>query len=165
MSDCNWFALQVRPSAEQTVTTQLTYKGYDVFLPTYRTRRVWSDRIKVVDLPLFPSYVFCRFNPADRSTPVVATPGVLKIVGFGSTPAAIDDQEISAIQQIATSRLSAGPWPFLGAGTRVRIQSGPLAGIDGCVVELKSETQLVVSISLLQRSIAVGIDPAWVRAV
>ena len=165
MSQCGWFALQVRSSTESLVATCLTHKGYEVFLPTYRTRRAWSDRIKVVDRPLFPSYVFCRFQPAIRAAPVVTTPGVIRIVGCGSSPARIDDAEIDAVRHIATSRLSSGPWPFLSAGARVRIHSGPLAGIDGIVIDLKSEKRLVVSVSLLQRSISVAIDTAWVLPI
>lgn len=165
MPDSKWFALSVRPNREHSVAKHLEAKEYETFAPMYRSRRVWSDRVKFIELPLFPTYVFCRFNPAVRTAPVVTTPGVLRILGYGSTPAPVADSEILAIQRIVASKLPTGPWPYLCAGTPVRIDAGPLAGLEGIVVLLKSELRLVVSVSLLQRSVAVEIDPAWAKVV
>ena len=161
----NWFALNVRSRQEQQVANCLSFKGYEVFVPVYRGRRRWSDRVKAVDLPLFPGYVFCLFDMANRSAPVITTPGVIRILGIGPLPQPVDPEEIKTIRQVVASRLPTGPWPYLHEGSRVTVRRGPLAGVDGLIVRLKSQSQLVVSITLLGRSMAVEVDPAWVTMV
>lgn len=163
--DDKWFALSVRPRGEKAVRTHLLNKGYRVFLPVYETRRAWSDRTKIIELPLFSGYLFCRFNPALRSAPVVTTPGVLRIVGNGAVPEPLHESEITAIQRIVESRLPSGPWPYLCDGARVQILAGPLSGMEGTVVELKSGLRVIVTVSLLQRSVAVEVNPGWVKAL
>jgi len=159
-----WFALQVRTRHEAGVADQLSGQGYDRFLPLYKVRKRWSDRIKEVDAPLFPGYLFCRFNPHDR-LPILKTPGVIQIVGFQSGPAAVDESEIRSIQSLVAAGVPHQPWPFLAAGDRVRIESGPLLGLEGILTEVRSSYRLVLSVTLLQRSVAVEIDSASVTAV
>jgi transcription antitermination factor NusG len=159
-----WFALQVRTRHEAGVADQLSGQGYDRFLPLYKLRKRWSDRIKEVDAPLFPGYLFCRFNPHDR-LPILKTPGVIQIVGFQSGPAAVDESEIRSIQSLVAAGVPHQPWPFLAAGDRVRIESGPLLGLEGILTEVRSSYRLVLSVTLLQRSVAVEIDSASVTAV
>jgi transcription antitermination factor NusG len=158
----NWFAISIRPRCENSVMKCLSAKGYCVFLPSYHKRQAYSDRVRVLEVPLFPGYLFCRFNPAVRTAWVVTTPGILKILSDGSKPIPVDVAEIDAIQRIVASRQASGPWPYLCVGTRVQIRAGPLLGLKGIVVNLKSESRLIVSVSLLQRSIAVQVDPGWV---
>ena len=155
-----WYALRLKSQHEQSVANCLSYKGYEVFVPSYRTKRRWSDRVIVRDTPLFPGYAFCRLDLAPRTAPVVTTPGVIRILGVGSMPQPVDTAEITAIQTIVASRLPIGPWPYLRQGTRVRISRGPLAGVEGLVDSVKPE-RLVVSITLLSRSMVVQVDPAW----
>jgi Transcription antiterminator len=152
-----WFAIRVKSNFESVAASGLRGRGLEEFLPQYRVRRRWSDRVRTLDLPLFPGYVFCRFDPQDR-LPVLTTPGVLHVVGFANQPAPIDDNEIAAIQNLVKSGLPAEPWPFLRVGQRVRVSSGPLTGTEGIVVQLKQKCRLIVSVSLLQRSVAVEID-------
>lgn len=159
-----WFALQVRARFEQGVADHLDGKGFELFLPLYKCRKRWSDRIKEVDAPLFPGYLFCRFNPQDR-LPILKTPGVIQIVGTNRTPVAVDEQEIHAIQKMVASGMPNQPWPFLAAGDRVRIESGPLSGLEGILVEFKGNHRLVLSVTLLQRSVAVEIDSAFVASL
>src|SRR5271156_3942302 len=159
-----WFALQVRTRHEAGVADQLSGQGYDRFLPLYKVRKRWSDRIKEVDAPLFPGYLFCRFNPHDR-LPILKTPGVIQIVGFQSGPAAVDESEIRSIQSLVAAGVPHQPWPFLAAGDRVRIESGPLLGLEGILTEVRSSYRFVLSVTLLQRSVAVEIDSASVTAV
>jgi len=156
-----WYALQVRPRYERIVASALVTKGFEGFLPIYRNKSRWTDRIKEIELPLFPGYVFCRFE-ANRRLPIVTTPGVLRIVGAGKALLAVDDAEIAALQSIVISRLQAEPWPYLCAGERVIIDRGALAGVEGIVIDAKDNARLVVSVSLLQRSVAVEIDESWV---
>jgi transcription antitermination factor NusG len=157
-----WFALRVKPRFEKTVSTIARSKGYDEFLPLYRSRRRWSDRIKAVDLPLFPGYVFCQLNP-DYRLPILTIPGALHFIGIGRTPTPIDDAEIAALQTAMQAGLWAEPCPFLDVGQRVRLEEGPLAGLEGLLVEVRKKQRLIVSVTLLKRSVAVEIERDWVR--
>lgn len=160
-SDFPWFALQVRARQEASVADQLKGQGYERFLPFYKMRKRWSDRIKEFDAPLFPGYLFCRFNPHDR-LPILKTPGVMQIVGFNNIPAAVDDSEILGIQRLVSSGIGHQPCPFLTVGDRVRISAGPLLGLEGLLIDIKGSHRLVLSVSLLQRSVAVEIDSAFI---
>jgi transcription antitermination factor NusG len=159
-----WFALQVRTRQEASVAQQLNGQGYEKFLPLYKLRKRWSDRIKEVNTPLFPGYLFCRFNPQDR-LPILKTPGVIQIVGFNNGPTAVDEAEIRSIQTLVTAGVPHQPWPFLAAGDRVRIESGPLLGLEGILIDVKRSHRLVLSVTLLQRSVAVEIDSALITAI
>jgi transcription antitermination factor NusG len=159
-----WFALQVRARYEQGVADQLDGKGYELFLPIHKCRKRWSDRVKEVEAPLFPGYLFCRLNPQDR-LPILKTPGVIQVVGSNRTPTVVDEQEIQAIQAMVASGIPNQPWPFLATGDRVRIESGPLSGLEGILIEFKGNHRLVLSVTLLQRSVAVEIDSAFVASL
>jgi transcription antitermination factor NusG len=161
-SELPWFALQVRTRHETAIASFLEAKGYEQFVPLYEIKKRWSDRVKVTAAPLFPGYLFCRFDPQYR-LPVLKTPGVIQIVGYNRIPAPIDENEIHAIQTLIASGLPTQPWPFLAVGDRVRIESGSLRGLDGIVVKLKENHRLVVSVTLLRRSVAVEIDSALVE--
>lgn len=139
-------------------------KGYEYFLPMCKGRRRWSDRIKEVQSPLFPGYLFCRFNPQNR-LPILKTPGVNQIVGYNRTPVAVDEEEINAIRTLVASGLPNYPHPFLELGNRVRIEAGALRGLEGILLEVKGKRRLVLSITLLQRSVAVEIDSEAVTLV
>lgn len=160
-----WYALQIQSRLGSIASTVLRGKGYDEFLPVYRSRRRWSDRVKTIDLPLFPGYLFCRFNPQDRLLPVLTTPGVIGIVGAGKTPIAVAEEEIEAVRRVLQSGLAAQPWPYLSVGSRIYIEAGPLAGLEGIVTNGDKLYRLVVSVTLLQRSVAVEIDRDWARPV
>jgi transcription antitermination factor NusG len=159
---CNWYALRVRSRHESTVATHLQARGYESFLPLYKCRRRWSDRFKEIDLPLFAGYVFCRFNLQNR-LPVLAIPGVVHVVGVGRSPVPIDATEIVAIQTAVKSGLSREPWPFLELGDRVKIAHGPLCGVEGILFGFRGNQRLVLSVTLLQRSVAVQVDASWVQ--
>jgi transcription antitermination factor NusG len=158
----SWYAIRVRSRFEQAVSTALRGKGYEDYLPVYRSRRRWSDRSKDLELPLFPGYLFCRFDVQVR-LPILTTPGVISIVGTGRAPVAICDQEIDAIQAVIRSGLHVQPWPQLVVGSRVVIEEGPLKGLEGVAMDVKKKYRLFVSVPLLQRSVSVEIDREWVR--
>jgi transcription antitermination factor NusG len=160
----SWFALQVRGRQEFNISENLGSNGYEWFLPLYKCSKRWSDRIKQVDSPLFPGYVFCRFNPLDR-LPILKIPGVIQIVGFNRQLVAVDEDEIRAIQALVASGIPNHPCPYLEVGDKVRIESGPLRGLEGLLVEFQGNHQLVLSVTLLQRSVAVKIDSASVSSV
>lgn len=157
-----WFALHVQVGREKHVAALLRNKGYFEFLPLYRARRRWSDRYKDVELALFPGYLFCRFDPL-RRLPILTTPGVRHIVGAGKLPLPVSEHEVEAVRRIVSSELSSLPWPFLDVGDMVRVEEGPLAGLEGLLIRIRNRHRLVVSVTLLQRSVAVEIDRAWVR--
>jgi transcription antitermination factor NusG len=157
-----WFALRVKSRAEKIVATMARHKGFEEFLPLYQIRRRWSDRFKVVELPLFPGYVFCRTNPELR-LPLLTIPGVLSFVGIGKVPVPIAEAEIDSIQRALGAGLLAEPYPFLEVGQRVRLAEGPLTGLEGFLVEVRKQHRILVSVSLLKRSVAVEIDRHWVR--
>jgi transcription antitermination factor NusG len=157
-----WFAIRVKSRCEKIVAAMAQNRGFEEFLPLYHCRHRWSDRVKSVELPLFPGYIFCRLNPEYRLS-LLTIPGVLHLVGIGKIPVPIDDAEIAALQSTVRSGLSAEPWSFLEVGQRVRLEDGPLVGLEGILVEAHQEQRLVVSVTLLQRSVAVAIERHWVR--
>jgi len=158
-----WFAIFTRVGREKHATMLLENSGFECFLPLSKSTRKWSDRLKEIELPLFPGYLFCRMNPNDR-LPVLMTPGVIQIAGTGNTPIPVEEHEIAAIQQVEKSGLSTMPWPYLKIGNIAKIEEGPLRGLSGIVIRIKSGLKLVLSVELLQRSIAVEIDRNWISA-
>jgi len=163
MDTTAWYAVQVVTSREARVRTMLTYKGYDVLLPLYKGLSKWSDRYKNTERALFPGYLFARFDPG-RRLPIIATPDVLQVVGFANRPVPIPEDEIIAVQALVRSHFQASPHPYLRTGGKVMITDGPLAGVFGILVRAKS-ARLVITIELLQRSVAVEVDVNSVRPV
>jgi transcription antitermination factor NusG len=155
--ELQWYALSVRPRFEKVVAEHLQGKGYEEYLPTYTIRKRWSDRMKQVEKPLFPGYIFCKFDVAKR-LPIVMIPGVISMVSFGGRATAVPDEEIKAVQSVVNSGLSYEPCSFLSVGQRVRIERGPLSGVEGLVVQVKNNWRFIISVHLLQRSVSVEID-------
>jgi transcription antitermination factor NusG len=156
-----WFALQTKPRSEKQVERLLTHKGYECCLPTYRQKRRWSDRVVEAELPLFPMYIFCRFNSSAIGKAIL-TPGVTRIVGFGGQPAEVEVEEIEALQLLAQSDLLREPWAYVPDGTLVQVETGPLAGARGIFCSGEDRQRLVISVTLLQRSVAVQLDESTV---
>jgi transcription termination/antitermination protein NusG len=152
-----WVALVVRPRAERRVQAGLSNAGLENFVPWYGVRRRWSDRIKVLERNLFPGYVFCQ-STFDERLVVMRQPGVEWVVSFNRTPALIPDREIAVLRSAIDSGLPLGPWPFLKAGQRVRIQHGVLAGIEGLLARDSAAWRVAVSVNALQRSVAIEVD-------
>jgi transcription antitermination factor NusG len=162
--DGRWCALYTRHQHEKTVASILSTKGLEVFLPTYRAVHAWKDRNKQLELPLFPSYLFIRYE-ADRRIQILSTPGVHMILTIGNLPAVIPNEEIAAIQRTVAGPLGLEPHPFLRCGDTVRIKSGPLAGLEGFVSRKKGVFRLVLSVEMLGRSAAVEIDGSLLERV
>ncbi|MGD0906502.1 MAG: UpxY family transcription antiterminator [Candidatus Acidiferrales bacterium] len=160
----NWYALQVRTRWEEPAAAQLRGKGFQTLLPTYTTKRRWSDRYKIVQAPLFPGYVFCSFDVHNR-LPVLITPGVISVVGRGKTPVPVDEAEMTAIRSMVRSGVQAQPWPYLEIGERVRIKDDVFDGMEGILINFKGKERVVISLTLLRRSVALEIDRAHILAV
>jgi transcription antitermination factor NusG len=159
-----WFAIRVRSRYETRVAADLKLKGYDEFLPMYDCVRRWADRAKTVEQPLFPGYLFCRFRVRER-LPILKTTNVITIAGSGKTPIAVGDDEIDALKSVIRSGLPAMPWEHVTVGSKVYIERGPLAGLEGIALNVEKKFRLIVSVPLLQRAVAVEIDRSWARPV
>jgi transcription antitermination factor NusG len=159
-----WFALQVRTRWESSAALLLSGKGYQTLLPTHKTKRFRNGRRTEVNAPLFPGYVFCQFDALKR-LPILVTPGVIAVVGRGRLPLPVDDHEIAAIQTVVASGYRADPWPYLEVGQKVRIESDVLMGLEGILINFKGNHRIVVSVSLLRRSVALEIDRSCVKPV
>ena len=151
-----WFALATKPRCEKTVARTLQTKGFQTFSPFYNKRHEYGTRHKVSELPLFPGYVFCRFNCLTR-LPILVTPGVTQILGAGRTPIPLSEIEMDSLQTAIKARLSVQPFPFLAVGKKVRINRGVLKGVEGIVLSYKQDFRLVLSVTLLQRSVLLEI--------
>ena len=159
-----WYALQVRSRKENYVASQIQGRGFELLLPTYKSIRQWSDRKKELEQPLFPGYLFCRFDFQDRR-PLITIPGVLQIVGNGRMAIPVSDDEISALRLAVASETPKQPWPYLEVGQRVRVNYGTLTGLEGILVNVKGNHRVVLSVTLLQRSVAMEVDTAWLSPV
>lgn len=153
-----WFVLYVKPRHEKNVAAILTGKGYVNFLPLY-TRRT---RSRSTELPLFPGYVFCRFDPRVR-LPVLSVPGVFSIVCAAGVPEPVDEREIANLQRVISCGLKREPWPNLPSGSLVTITSGPMEGVQGVVARHKTSMRVIISVTLLQRSVAVEVEREWLE--
>ena len=160
----SWYALHVRSRFERHVRKNLELKGCETFVPTYEPIRRWSGPVKPLALPLFPNYVFCRLDLNSR-LPVLMTPGVNFIVGAGKNPVPADMEEIAAVRHVAASGLNVRPHPYVNAGEVARIKAGPLEGLTGIVLRAKGCDRLIVSISILMRSVGVEISRDWVESI
>jgi transcription antitermination factor NusG len=158
--DKKWFALQVRTRTEHRVATMLRAKGYEDFVPTRTVKR----RSLSLQLPLFPGYVFCRID-AHVSGLVVTTPGIIRIVKFGGKPAAIDPQEIVSIQLLVNSGAPTSVMQGLQPGDKICIEDGPLRGAVGILTSFRTKQRLLVSISMMMRTVVAEVDPEWVASV
>jgi transcription antitermination factor NusG len=157
-----WFAVRVKSRCEKLVTATLTAKRIEVFPALARQRRVWADRARTVELPLFPGYVFAQFDFAAKRC-VEDVPGVAAIVSFGRQCCPVPPQEIVAIQTFISSGLHLHVSPGLQVGVPVRVIHGPLRGAEGTLAQICGEYRLVVSLSILHRTVAVEIDQAFVE--
>jgi transcription antitermination factor NusG len=159
-----WYAAHTCANHEKRVAEQLGVREVEYFLPLYVSVRRWKDRRVALDLPLFPGYVFVRMALRDRLQ-VQQLPGVARLVGFNGTPAALPEEEIETLQKSWGTGIHAEPHPYLTVGQRVRIKSGPLAGMEGVLLRRKGNLRLVISIDLIQRSVAVDANAADVEAI
>jgi transcription antitermination factor NusG len=158
-----WFAVQVMSLHEKKVAAMLAYKGYEQFLPIQRVISKWSDRTKTLERPLFPNYVFCRMDHG-AARPVLATPGVVRIVGFGGKPYPVRDEEIVAIQRLVSAGCEAVAVAQPKIGERVRVLEGPLKGVTGILTRIKNRSHLVVTIEAIMKSVAIVVDAQMVTA-
>jgi transcriptional antiterminator NusG len=157
-----WYALTTAPSHEQFSSDILASKGYDPFPAIYVEERRWSDRKKLVERPLFPRYIFCRF-PFELRREVLITPGITGLVKFGLTVLPVADAEIEAIRTVLASGLPLMRVDYVAVGDRVLIERGAFQGVYGVVKREKGQDRLIVSVDAICSSVAVELDRAWVK--
>lgn len=158
-----WYVAYTQPRHEKAVDRHLKLRNLETYLPLYREVRNWNGRQAEISLPLFPGYIFVKPGLVDRSK-VLEHSSVVCFVSFGGRSATIADEEIDALKSSLASR-HAEPFPYLAAGKRVKIQDGPLAGLQGTVLRRKGRMRMIVSVDFLQRSIAVDLEPGDLRLV
>jgi transcriptional antiterminator RfaH len=151
-----WFALRVKSRHEHVVALAIQEKGFDEFLPLYQRTAQWSDRTKTIPSPLFPGYLFCRLSPEDRFH-ILTIPGALHFVANGKELIPMAETEIHALQVAVRAKLNAEPIPFVDHGPRLLLNCGPLAGVQGFLVE-EPRRRLVISLSSFQRSVAIEME-------
>jgi transcription antitermination factor NusG len=159
-----WFALQVHTGRERWVASYLASWNFNQLILLQKDVRQWSDRRKLIETPVFPGYVFCQFELEKRSS-VLSAPGVLRVVGHGKTPVPIADEEIVALQKLVKTTYPVQRWPYLREGDLMRIDGGSLDGLTGRFVRIKNDCRIVVSVTLLQRSVAVEVDQSRVTPI
>src|SRR6266849_3910233 len=157
-----WYAAYTCANHEKRVAAEIEARDVEHFLPVYGSVRRWKDRRVSLELPLFPGYVFVRLALRDRLR-VLQIPSVVRLVGFGGLPTVLPDMEMEILRSGLSQSLRAEPHPFLNVGRRVRITGGPFAGLEGVLRRKKSNLRVVVSLELIQRSVAVDVDAADVR--
>lgn len=162
--EVRWYAVYTSANHEKRVAQQLGTRGVEHFLPLYASLRSWKDRRVELELPLFPGYVFVRMAMNDRLR-VLQVPGVAWLVGFGGLPTALPDEEMAALRRGLAQGMRAKPHPFLTIGRYVQVKNGPLAGLQGILLKRKKRARLVVSLKLIQRSVAVEMEEVDLEAI
>ena len=157
-----WFALAVKPGCDQAVADALATKRFETLFPTYKKMGQCKSRTTTAESPLFPGYIFCRFNVLAR-LPILMTPGVTHVLGRGSVPMALSDTEIRSLQTAVAAKVALQPFPYIQVGQKVRIEEGVLAGVEGVIIQVKESLRLILSITLLRRSVLLEVDEEQVR--
>jgi transcription antitermination factor NusG len=155
--DGRWFAVQVRSKREFWISSILTNKGYEIYTPRYQPDHGRVSRARTRTLALLPGYIFCRFD-STISGPILTTPGVIRVVGFGKTPIPVNPEELEKLARAEKGGTDVRPHPFLTTGQRVRVEEGPLTGIEGIVITWQGTERLILSVNLLQRSVCVKLQ-------
>jgi len=158
MNNYPWYVLYVKPRHEKHVSAILRGKQYEEMLPLYTKQ----TRSRVSELPLFPGYVFCRFDANDR-LPVLVVPGVVNIISVAGAPIPVAEREVEALQRMIQHGLSREAWPSVPPGSRVTISRGPMKGVEGVVIRYKNVFRVIITVTLLQRNVAVELDREWVE--
>lgn len=160
--ESQWYAVYTCSRQEKKVASQLTVRSFENFLPLYPSIRTWTDRRVRLELPLFPGYVFVRLALTDRVR-VLQAPGVVHFVGFNGQPAALPDEDINVLRNGLIQGGHAEPDEFLREGQKVRIATGPFAGLQGILRRRNGRTRVVVSIAAIERCFAVEVEHREVR--
>ncbi len=164
-AESRWYAVYTRPRHEKVTAEELWQRQIECFLPLREVLSKWKDRKKRVQFPLFPGYLFVNTEMASHRIDVLRVPSVVRIVGFNGVPEPIPTEQIQAVKNLVFHQMEFDPYPYLHAGDRVRITRGPLRGVEGILLEKKNRYRFVLSIELIQQSVACEIDAADVEKI
>ncbi len=159
-----WYAVYTCPRHEKRVAEHLASRAVEHFLALHVVRRRWKDRQKFVEFPLFPGYVFVHFDLMKNRLRVLEVPGIVHLVSFNGSPAALPDNEIDGLRGGLADAAHVRPYPYtnmtagMTAGRRVRINDGPFSGLEGKLVRRKGSFHVILSIEMIQRSLLVDVD-------
>ncbi|MFQ5648569.1 MAG: UpxY family transcription antiterminator [bacterium] len=162
--DRHWYAIYTRPRFEKKIDAELKRKNLHSFLPLHCVTRVWSDRIKKIQEPLFPSYLFVHANSRERYSALQST-GVVRVVSFNGQPVRIPDDQIEGIYKIIKFGYNPEPYQYLNYGDEVEIVSGPLRGLRGYYIEERGHDTLAVSVHAIQQSLTIQLGRGLIRKV
>ena len=165
--DClepHWYAAYTCAQHEKRVAQQLEACQVTNYLPLYEAVHRWKDRRKLVQLPLFPGYVFV-WIPLRSRLDVLRLPGVVRLVGFNGTPTPLPEHEVEGLRRALSQGVRAEPHPHLRVGRRVRITRGPLVGREGILKRWKGALRVVLSLELIQRSILLDIEASFTEPI
>ncbi len=161
-----WYAIRTKSRHEKIVSKQLEMDGLEFYLPLIQQSRQWSDRKKLIDLPLFPGYVFVRLpHFPSKKVPILRKAGVIGFVGNAQGAASIPDNELNGVRLLLAHRIPCASHPYLKAGQRIRVSDGALRGVEGILVRVGSKNGLVVSIELIQRSLVIQLQGYAVQVI
>jgi len=164
--EASWYAVHIYPQNEKKVATELELRGITTFLPLREERHRWSDRNKVVQVPLFPCYAFVHIVPSPELRSVVQqTRRVIRLLSASDEPVPIPDSEIESMKTLVAGKVPVSPYAFLQTGQKVRIRGGCLDGIQGILALRNGERNLVLSVNLIQRSLALSIEGYQVEPI
>jgi transcription antitermination factor NusG len=159
LSEINWYAIHTRSNCEKRISSALTETGIESYLPSFQETRQWKDRKKVLDVPIFPGYVFARFADSSASRIAVSrTDGVVRILGAGDRIEAVPEEEIEGLRLVLNNSDRCMAHPLLREGSWVRVRRGVLKNLEGLLVRVKNQTRLVLSVTLLSRSVSTEVD-------
>lgn len=164
MVELAWYALHTRSRHEKVVDDLLRRKRIETFLPTRKIRRKWSDRIMVIEEPLFKGYLFVHTSLVYR-VEILQTKGAVNFVGFGRYPSSVPEKDLMAVRKFIEEDIEVDPFPYLKEGERVVVRSGRFRGVEGFLVCKKNKYRLVVSLDLITQSASIEIDSALVEPV
>lgn len=154
-----WYAIHCRSNFERQVGIELAGRSLDYFLPCYEEVHQWKDRSKILSMPLFPSYLFARFEDvASARLAVLRARGVVRILGSGRGIEPIPDEQIEAVRRLLSARVRCSECPYLREGMRVRVWRGALRGIEGFLVRLKNQSRIVISVELIAQSVSAEVN-------
>ena len=164
-SDLAWYAVYTRARHEKVVAEELWLRQIECFLPLQERLSRWKDRRKLVQFPLFPGYLFVHTDMGARRLDVVKVPSVVRIIGFSGVPEPIPSTQIEAVKSLVFSELPLDPYPFIREGDRVRILRGPLREVEGLLLKKRNRYTFILSVDLIQQSVACEIDAADVEKI
>jgi len=156
----SWYAIHVRSRHEFRVQELLTRSGIEAFLPTVDRLRRWKDRKKIVTFALFPGYLFVHIPQSrDAMLAVLKTFGVVQFLKMTpGDPAVVPDAQVESLKKLVASKEAIEPYPYLKEGQRVRIRSGPLAGVEGILKQRRGQHILVLAVDVLQQGASVRVE-------